>query len=121
MGQSDSFRQPLVNVPRPVPARARLRASLLELHWEFVASLLLTEPLLSIAGTLFPTNARQSALVGGGETSYCVPIVRYTSIAAVAVCWHGSLAAIVKEHQDPKTTSIYARVVDRTLAVDRDR
>ena len=84
MGQSDSFRQPLVNVPRPVPARTRLRASLLELHWEFVASLLPTEPLLSIAGTLFPTNARQSALVGGGEPSYWPEILVYRANACVA-------------------------------------
>jgi len=60
-------------------------------------------------------------MYGEGSRSYPVAIVRLTPSVKVAVCWHGSLAAIVKEHQDPKTTSIYARVVDRTLAVDRDR
>ena len=47
--------------------------------------------------------------------------VHLTPSVKVAVCWHGSLAAIVQEHRDPKTTSIYARVVDGALAVDRDR
>jgi hypothetical protein len=37
-----------------------------------------------------------------------VPIVYYTSIVVVEVCLYDSLAAIVKEHQDPKTTGRYA-------------
>jgi hypothetical protein len=44
-----------------------------------------------------------------------VAIVCYTSIVAVEVCLYDSLAAIVKEHQDPKTTGRYAYVVDRAL------
>jgi hypothetical protein len=32
---------------------------------------------------------------------------------AVEVCLYDSLAETVKERQDPKTTSIYARVMDR--------
>jgi hypothetical protein len=42
-----------------------------------------------------------------------VAVVRLAPNAAVEVCLYDSLAAIVKDHQDPKTTSIYARVVDR--------
>src|SRR6266849_8678158 len=58
-------------------------------------------------------NARKSALIGEGPRSYPVAIVCYTPIVAVAVCWHSSLAAIMREHQDPKTTGKYAHVVDR--------
>ena len=42
-------------------------------------------------------------------------IVRLTPSVKVAVCWYDSLAAIVKEHQDPKTTGRYVHVVDRAL------
>jgi hypothetical protein len=50
-----------------------------------------------------------------------VPIVCYTSIVAVEGCLYDSLAAIVKEHQDPTTTGRYAHLVDRVQALDRDR
>jgi hypothetical protein len=40
--------------------------------------------------------------------------VKVASLAyVVAVYWHGSLAEIVKEHQDQKTTGRYAHLVDR--------
>jgi hypothetical protein len=42
-----------------------------------------------------------------------VAIGRYRAIEAVAVCLFDSLAAIAKEHQDPKTTDRYAHLVDR--------
>jgi len=60
-------------------------------------------------------------IIGEGERSYPVAIVRCRATVAVEVCLYDSLVAIVKEHQDPKTTSIYARVVDRAQALDRDR
>jgi hypothetical protein len=60
-------------------------------------------------------------IVGEGPRSYPVAIGRLTPSVKVAVCWHDSLAAIVKEHQDPKTTGLYAKVVDRAQALDRDR
>jgi hypothetical protein len=44
LGQSASSGQPLLSVPRSFSTRVRLRASLLALHGEFVASRLFTQP-----------------------------------------------------------------------------